>query len=176
MQPGLDETEYVEFPAATWAYAVHAAIVSVDPETGGVRIKRYVVVHDCGRVLNERVLDGQIHGGVAAGIGGAMLEQLVYDEDGQLLTTSFMDYLLPVFEDVPKLEVVHLETPSPLNPLGVKGAGEGGTVAPPSTLASAIEDALEPFGVSITRTPLSPSAILEAISRAQAGRAVSVRA
>lgn len=167
MTPGLDETDYVEFPAVTWAYAAHAAIVSVDPGTGAVEIKKYVIVHDCGRVLNEKLVDGQIHGGIAAGIGGAMLEHLVYDEDGQLVTTTFMDYLLPVLDDIPLLEVVHMETPSPLNSLGVKGAGEGGAVAPPATLASAVENALEPFGVSLTRTPLSPSAILAAIRAGQ---------
>jgi carbon-monoxide dehydrogenase large subunit len=174
MDPGLDETEYVEFPSVTWAYAVHAAIVRVDPGTGAVKIERYVIVHDCGRVLNETLVDGQIHGGIAAGIGGAMLEQLVYGEDGQLLTTTFMDYLLPVLDDIPQLEVIHLETPSPLNPLGVKGVGEGGAVSPPATLASAVEDALAPFGVRITRTPLTPSAILSAIRHARAGEQAGV--
>lgn len=174
MDPGLDETEYVEFPSVTWAYAVHAAIVRVDPGTGAVKIERYVIVHDCGRVLNSTLVDGQIHGGIAAGIGGAMLEHLVYSDDGQLLTTTFMDYLLPVLDDIPEIEVIHMETPSPLNPLGVKGAGEGGAVAPPATLAAAVENALEPFGVTITRTPLSPSAILSAIRQAQEATAVGV--
>lgn len=166
MEPGLDETEYVEFPSVTWANAAHAAIVRVDPSTGAVDIERYVIVHDCGRMLNSTIVDGQIHGGVAAGIGGTMLEELVYSEDGQLLTTTFMDYLLPVLDDLPEFEVIHMETPSPLNALGVKGAGEGGTVAPPATLASAVEDALEPFGVRITRTPLSPSKVLSALREA----------
>jgi carbon-monoxide dehydrogenase large subunit len=167
MQPGLDETEYVDFPSVTWAYAVHAAIVRVDPGTGAVKIERYVIIHDCGRLLNATIVDGQIHGGIVAGIGGAMLEHLVYGEDGQLLTTTFMDYLMPVLDDIPELEVIHMETPSPLNPLGVKGAGEGGAVSPPATLAAAVENALEPFGVRISRTPLSPSAILSAIRQAR---------
>jgi CO/xanthine dehydrogenase Mo-binding subunit len=168
MEPGLDETEYLDVPSATWAHAAHAAVVAVDPGTGGVEILRYVVVHDCGTILNPLILDGQIHGGVAAGIGGAMLEQLVYDDDGQLITTNFMDYLLPTLEDIPTIEVVHTETPSPLNPLGVKGAGEGGTVAPPAVLAAAVEDALAPFGARITRTPLSPRTVLAALRDAAA--------
>jgi carbon-monoxide dehydrogenase large subunit len=163
LEPGLDETAYFNVPAATWGSAAHAAIVEVDPETGLVKILRYVVVHDCGRVLNPLILDGQIHGGVAAGIGGALLEHLVYDENGQLLTTTFMDYLLPTVAEIPEMEIVHQETPSPLNPLGVKGAGEGGTLAPPAVLAAAVEDALGPLGVRITRTPVSPAAILAAV-------------
>lgn len=163
MEPGLDETAYIHLPSVTWAYAAHAAIVTVDPDTGGVKIGRYVVVHDCGRLLNSTVVDGQIHGGVAAGIGGALLEELVYGDDGQLLTTTLMDYLLPVMDDIPQIEIVHMETPSPLNPLGVKGAGEGGTVAPPAVIAAAVEDALAPFGVRIGRTPVSPKTILAAL-------------
>ena len=166
LEPGLDETAYFTVPAATWGSAAHAAIVEVDPETGHVAIRRYVVVHDCGRILNPLILDGQIHGGVAAGIGGALLEHLVYDDAGQLLTTTFMDYLLPSVAEIPELEVIHQETPSPLNPLGVKGAGEGGTLAPPAVLAAAVEDALRPLGVRITRTPLSPAAILAAVRAA----------
>lgn len=167
LEPGLDETTYFNAPSATWGGAVHAAIVEVDIETGAVRIRRWVVVHDCGRVLNPLVLVGQIHGGVAAGIGGALMEHLVYDADGQLQTTTFMDYALPAAADVPTIEIVHQEVLSPLNPLGVKGAGEGGTIGPPAALAAAVEDALSPFRVSVTRTPLSPSAVLAALRRAR---------
>lgn len=170
MAPGLDELHYFEAPTVVWGNAVHAAIVEVDPEVGSVRILRYVVVHDCGRVLNPTILAGQVHGGVAAGIGGSLLEHLVYDEDGQLLTASLADYMLPRASDIPPIELITMETPSPLNPLGVKGAGEGGTVAPPSALAAAVEDALAPFGVRITRTPLSPKIVLAAI-RARGGEA-----
>lgn len=168
MEPGLDETAYFNAPSVTWGSAVHAAVVHVDPETGAVKILRYVVVHDCGRVLNPLILEGQIHGGVAAGIGGALLEHLVYDENGQLLTTTFMDYLLPTVADIPNIEILHQETLSPLNPLGVKGAGEGGALAPPAVLAAAVEDALAPFGVRINRTPLGPRAVLAALREAAA--------
>jgi carbon-monoxide dehydrogenase large subunit len=167
LEPGLDETHYLDVPSATWGHAAHAAIVAVDPETGRVEILRYVVVHDCGTMLNPLIVEGQVHGGVAAGIGGAMLEELVYDEGGQLITTSFMDYLLPTLEDIPHLEIIQTETPSPLNPLGVKGAGEGGTIGPPAVLAAAVEDALSPFGVRITRTPLGPRTILAALREAR---------
>jgi carbon-monoxide dehydrogenase large subunit len=168
MAPGLDETEYHDVPQATWGHATHAAVVEVDPETGSVKILRYVVLHDCGTLLNPLIVLGQVHGGVAAGIGGALLEELVYDDRGQLITTNFMDYLLPTLEDIPTLEVIQTETPSPLNALGVKGAGEGGTVAPPAVLAAAVEDALSPFGVRITRTPLGPRTVLAALRDAQA--------
>jgi CO/xanthine dehydrogenase Mo-binding subunit len=168
--PGLDELHYFEAPTVVWGNAAHAAIVEVDPKIGAVRILRYVVVHDCGRVLNPTILAGQIHGGVAAGIGGTLLEHLVYDAEGQLLTASLADYMLPRASDIPEIELISMETPSPLNPLGAKGAGEGGTIAPPSVLAAAVEDALAPLGVRITRTPLSPKTILAAI-RAQGGGA-----
>jgi aerobic carbon-monoxide dehydrogenase large subunit len=171
VDPGLDETAYANVPSATWGHGAHGAVVEVDPETGGVEILRYVVVHDCGTLLNPMIVAGQIHGGVAAGIGGTLLEELVYDDDAQLITTSFMDYLLPTLSDVPHVEVIHTETPSPLNPLGVKGAGEGGTVAPPAALAAAVEDALSPLGVRITRTPLGPRNILNAIREARAASA-----
>lgn len=166
IEPGLDETAYFNAPSVTWGNAAHAAIVRVDPETGSVKILRYVVVHDCGRVLNPLILDGQIHGGVVAGIGGALLEHLVYDQNGQLLTTTLMDYLLPTVADAPEIEILHQETLSPLNPLGVKGAGEGGTIGPPAVLAAAVEDALSPFGARITRTPISPTTVLAALREA----------
>jgi carbon-monoxide dehydrogenase large subunit len=166
LEPGLDETAYFNAPSVTWGGAAHAAIVQVDLETGAVTIRRWVVVHDCGRVLNPLILTGQIHGGVAAGIGGALMEHLVYGDDGQPLTTTFMDYALPTAADVPEIQIVHQEIASPLNPLGVKGAGEGGTIGPPAVLAAAVEDALAPFDVRITRTPVSPSAVLAALQEA----------
>jgi carbon-monoxide dehydrogenase large subunit len=127
-----------------------------------------VVAHDCGRVINPLIVEGQIHGGVAQGIGGALLEELVYDEHGQLLTASLMDYALPTARTVPALETVHLESPSPRNPLGIKGVGEGGAIAPPAAIANAIEDALAPFGVRITATPLTPQRIVELLHQAPA--------
>jgi carbon-monoxide dehydrogenase large subunit len=166
MLPGLSETAYFQVSAATWASAAHAAIVEVDPGTGTVRILKYVVVHDCGKALNPMVVTGQILGGVAAGIGGALLEELVYSDDGQPLTTSMMDYLLPRFTDVPRIEVVLQEVPATTNPLGVRGAGEGGTIGPPAVLAAAVEDALRPLGARINSTPITHHAILDALRAA----------
>ena len=127
-EPGLEATNYFGPERGATASGVHAMIVEVDPETMKVEIQRYVVVHDCGEVINPLILDGQIHGGVAQGIGNAFYEQLVFDEDGQLLNASFMDYLLPTALDVPRIEIDHHVTPSPLNPLGIKGAGEAGAI------------------------------------------------
>jgi carbon-monoxide dehydrogenase large subunit len=158
MEPGLEERAVYD-ATSTWPYATHVAVLEVDPDTGELTFHRYIVVHDCGTMINPTVVEGQIHGGVAQGIGGAILEDLVYDEDGQPLTTSFMDYLLPAATDLPNIEVGHLETPSPYNPGGMKGMGEGGAIGPPAAIASAIEDALSPFGVKVTETPLSPERI-----------------
>jgi aerobic carbon-monoxide dehydrogenase large subunit len=166
-QPGLDEVAYFEASVATWGNAVHAAVVEVDPETGGVSIKRYVALHDCGRMINPLLVRGQILGGIVAGIGGSLLEELAYDAEGNPVTTTLQDYLLPRITDIPEIEILHMETPSPLNPLGVKGAGEGGTVSPPAALAAAVEDALARFGARLNATPLSPRAILQALREAQ---------
>jgi CO/xanthine dehydrogenase Mo-binding subunit len=135
-------------------------IVEVDRGTGAVRVPQYVVVHDCGTVINPMILEGQIQGGVAQGIGGAYYEKLVYDQDGQLLTQTYMDYLLPTIAEVPEAAIGHLETPSPLNPLGVKGAGEAGVIPAPAAFASAIDDAL---GTRITEMPLSHTRLLDAL-------------
>jgi CO/xanthine dehydrogenase Mo-binding subunit len=132
-------------------------IVEVDPETCTVQILNYVVVHDCGQVINPLILDGQIHGGVAQGIGNAFYEQIIYNEDGQLLTGSFMDYLLPTATDVPRIEIGHQVTPSPLNPLGIKGAGEAGAIPTGPLFAQAVEDALNHPTLEIREIPLSPS-------------------
>jgi len=166
--PGLAEVAYYEPPTVTYASGVHAALVAVDVETGAVEILRYVVVHDCGRVVNPVIADGQVAGGVVQGIGGALYEDLVYDASGQLLTTSLMDYLLPSSCDVPVLTLGHQEYLSPLNPLGVKGLGEGGAIGPPAALANAVEDALRSFGVVVRETPLSPNRVL-ALVRSAAG-------
>ncbi|HET7421869.1 MAG TPA: aerobic carbon-monoxide dehydrogenase large subunit [Candidatus Dormibacteraeota bacterium] len=152
-QPGLEATGYYSPPASTWASGCHAAYVRVDPKTYRLEILRYVVVHDCGRVINPLVLQGQIEGGVAQGIGGAFYERLAYDADGQLRNASFMEFLMPYATEIPAIEIDHIETPSPLNPLGVKGAGEAGTIPVGAVLASAIEDAT---GIPITEMPLSP--------------------
>ena len=165
--PGLEATRYFAPPRGTFSNGVHACIVEVDPETGMLRVRRYVVVHDCGRVLNPLILDGQIHGGVAQGLGGAVWEKLVYDAQGQPLATTFMDYLLPTSEEVPPLEVGHEETPTPLNPLGVKGAGEAGVIPVAAAVAQAVEDALQPFGVHITEMPLSPNRVRQLVAEAR---------
>ena len=135
--------------------------VEVDVETAMVRITRYVVVHDCGRVINPLIVEGQIRGGVAHGIGNAFYEQLKYDEGGQLLSASFMDYLLPTATEVPPVEIAHAETPSPLNPLGVKGVGEAGCIPTGAAFAQAVEDALEDPELEILEIPLSPSRLFE---------------
>ncbi len=127
-EPGLEATGWYSPVRSTFANGAHAAVVETDPETAEVRILRYCVVHDCGTLINPRIVEGQIHGGVAQGVGGALYERIVYDENGQLLNASFMDFLMPYASEVPKVEIDHLETPSPLNPLGIKGAGEAGTI------------------------------------------------
>jgi carbon-monoxide dehydrogenase large subunit len=147
----------------TFASGVHVAAIEVDPLTGAVTILRYVVVHDCGRVINPLIVEGQIQGGIAQGIGGALFEQLVYDPDGQLVNGSLMDYGLPRASDVPDVEMHHQETPSTRNPLGVRGVGEAGTIAVPSTVIGAVEDALAPLGVELDDCPVTPSAISQAI-------------
>ena len=158
--PDFEATVYQHQPTVTYTSAVHIACVEVDPGTGAVRLLRYVVSHDCGKVINPVIVEGQIHGGVAQGVGGALLEEMVYDEEGQLLTGTFMDYLVPTAMELPAIETVHLEYPSPRNPLGMKGVGEGGAISPPAAIANAVEDALSPFGVRVTRTPLGPSVVL----------------
>jgi aerobic carbon-monoxide dehydrogenase large subunit len=165
IEPNLESTHYFTPPQAAYSNGSHVAEVEVDPETGIVRILRYVVSHDCGKVINPMLVNGQIQGGVAHGIGNALLERMRYDADGNPLTTSMADYLLPETGNVPECEIVHMESPSPLNPLGVKGAGEGGTIPAAAAIISAVEDALSPFNVRILETPLSPERILELIDQ-----------
>ena len=160
-EPGLEARGYYAPPQATFASGCHAAIIEVDIETGEVAFRKYVVQHDCGTIVNPTVVEGQIHGGVAQGIGGALYERLAYDEHGQLLAGSFMDFLMPTAAEVPDITVVHLETPSPLNPLGVKGVGEAGAIPVPALVAEAVDDALAPFGVRVREMPLSPTRIRE---------------
>ena len=157
---GLEETYYFEPPTVTWSYATHAAIVEVDMDTGRVKIERYVVAHDCGVLVNPMLADAQIAGGVVQGIGGALAEAIAYDEQGQLLSGTFMDYAMPVASDMPAVELVHQQIASPLNPLGVKGLGEGGAISPPVTLANAVCDALSPFGIELNSTPIHPEKLL----------------
>lgn len=168
-EPGLEATAYFGPDRGSTASGVHAMIVEVDPETAQVEITRYVVVHDCGRVINPMIVDGQIHGGVAHGIGNAFYEQLVYDEEGQLLNASFMDYLLPTATDVPHVDTAHRETPSPLNPLGAKGVGEAGAIPTGALFAQAVEDALGNRNgkFEICEIPLSLNRLFELIEQAR---------
>ncbi|MGH8822930.1 MAG: aerobic carbon-monoxide dehydrogenase large subunit [Jiangellaceae bacterium] len=157
--PGLEATGFYSPPRATFANGMHAAVVETDPETAEIRILRYCVVHDCGTLVNPRIVEGQVHGGVAQGVGGALYERMVYDSDGQLLNASFMDFLMPYVTEVPEsIEIDHLETPSPLNPLGIKGLGEAGIIPSSAVFAAAIEDA---EGIPIRSMPISPSELFE---------------
>lgn len=165
--PGLEATEFYSPPHASFASGVHGAIIEVDPLTGMVAFVKYAAVHDCGRVINPMVVEGQVHGGVAQGIGGAFFERLVYNEDGQIINASFMDYLLPTAAEVPAIAVDHVETPSPLSPLGMKGAGEAGVIPVPALFASAIDDALAPFGVRVCEMPLHPCRVYELLKQAR---------
>ena len=157
--PGLSATVYFDPPGPTFSGAVHVAVVEVDPATGRVRVTRYVVVEDCGPVVNPTIVEGQIHGAVAQGLGEALQETLAYDADGQLLTGTLMDYALPKADDVPAFEIGHLETPSPIMPGGVKGMGEGGTIGAPAAIANAVADAVRALGVRITALPIRPEAL-----------------
>ena len=151
--PGLESRDYYSPIRSTFANGMHAVIVEVDPDTAEVKVLRYAVVHDCGNLINPRIVEGQIHGGVAQGVAGALYERMAYDEHGQLLNASFMDFLMPYATEVPRIETAHLQTPSPLNPLGIKGAGEAGVIPGAAAIAAAIEDA---EGYPIMRMPLSP--------------------
>jgi aerobic carbon-monoxide dehydrogenase large subunit len=162
-EPGLESTQYFGPSSGATASGAHAMIVEVDPETCTLKVLKYVVVHDCGTVINPLILAGQIHGGVAQGIGNAFYEQLVFDDDGQLLNASLADYLLPTALEVPHMDLSHTVTPSPLNPLGIKGAGEAGAIPVGPLFAQAIEDALGllPQKIELNEIPLSPGRLFE---------------
>ena len=160
-EPGLESTDYFGPRYGATANGTHAMIIEVDPETMMIDIKRYVTVEDCGTVLNPLILDGQIHGGVALGIANSYYEQLIYDENGQLLNASLADYLIPSSTEIPRIEVGHEVTPSPLNPIGSKGAGEAGTIPVPAVFAQALEDALSDYGLEILEMPMSPNRLFE---------------
>jgi carbon-monoxide dehydrogenase large subunit len=166
IEPGLEATRYFGPAMGATAFGVHACILAIDRETMQVKIEKYVVVHDCGTVINPLMVEGQVHGGVAQGLGNAFYEELVYDEDGQLLNGSFMDFLLPTALDVPPMEVGHEETPSPLNPLGTKGAGEAGAIPVAALFVQAVEDALQIPGFEIREIPLKPSRLWELVEGA----------
>jgi carbon-monoxide dehydrogenase large subunit len=165
--PGLSASVDYQPPAITYTNGSHVVEVEVDIETGIVRLLRYVVVHDCGRMINPMMVEGQVHGGVAHGIGMTLYERMRFDETGQPLTVTYADYLLPTSDCVPMIEIHHMESPTPLNPLGVKGAAESGTIGAPPAIVSAIEDALRLLNVRITDLPITPDRLRAAISAAQ---------
>ncbi|MBI3706742.1 MAG: xanthine dehydrogenase family protein [Proteobacteria bacterium] len=171
-QGGLEATAGYKpkVDSGTFSYATHAAVVAVDPELGAIDILDYVVVEDGGRLVNPMVVEGQIYGGAAQGIGTALYEEMPFDEQGQPLASTLADYLLPGPTEVPPLRVLHMETPSPYTEFGVKGLGEGGAIAPPAAIVNAVNDALRLLGAELTDTPITPRRILAAIAAANAGR------
>ena len=185
MESGLDASKVFDHPYTTMpsadrkdlgvfypfmGHACHVPVVEVDIETGAVTFLHYAAVHDCGTLVNPRSLAGHIVGGTAQGIGTALYEEYVYDEDGQLLSSSYLDYLIPTAMEVPELTIGHVETPSPYTPHGVKGGGEGGRMMAPAAINAAVNDALAPLGVRLTELPMTPERILSALRAAgQAG-------
>ena len=170
LEPGLEATSFYDPSNFTWPFGSHVAVVEVDPETGVVKLLRYVAVDDCGRVINPLLVDGQIHGGLAQGIAQALYEEAVYDDNGQLVSGSLMDYVVPKADDLVNFELDRTETPSPVNALGVKGIGEAGTIASSAAIVNAVVDALAPLGVKHLDMPLKPERVWQAIQQAQARR------
>ena len=171
MDPGLEVTRRYRAPdPGTFSNSLHAAVVEVDINTGAVKILRYVVIEDCGTLVNPLVVDGQIIGGVAQGIGQALLEHSAYNEDGQPTAVTLADYLVPTCSEIPRIEIHHIESPSPLSLGGFKGMGEGGAVNPPATIANAVTDALSPFGIAVNQTPITPEWIALAVANARSSQ------
>jgi carbon-monoxide dehydrogenase large subunit len=166
MEAGLEETNFYDPENFVFPFGAHAAIVEVDAETGKVDLKRYVCVDDCGPAINPMLIDGQVHGGITHGVAQALYEQVVYDENGQLVTGSFVDYALPTAAEVPSFETDRTETPSPVNSMGVKGVGEAGTIASSPTIVNGVIDALRPLGVDFIDMPLTPLRVWQAIQEA----------
>jgi 2-furoyl-CoA dehydrogenase large subunit len=176
VEPGLKEIAYYKTQMAkrpsrenfniqiTHANSVHAVKVEVDPESGAVRFLRYVIVHDCGNQINPGIVEGMVIGSTVHGIGATLYEDFVYNEDGQLLATTFMDYLKPLSISVPKFELAHMESPCPYTLLGTKAVGEGGSLPSLAAIANAVEDALSPFDVTVTSLPITPEKVMKAIT------------
>ncbi|HSF06575.1 MAG TPA: xanthine dehydrogenase family protein molybdopterin-binding subunit [Methylomirabilota bacterium] len=167
LEPGLEATRFYDPYFGTASSATHLALVEVDPATCAVSVLRYLVVEDCGRLINPLIVEGQAIGGVVQGIGAALLEELVYADDGQLLTGSLMDYLVPTAAEVPSVEVLHVEIPSPTTLGGFKGVGEGGTIGAPAAIANAVADALAPLGVTITELPVTGERLFRLLANAR---------
>jgi aerobic carbon-monoxide dehydrogenase large subunit len=163
IEPGLEESAFYDPENFVFPFGAHACVVEVDAETGKVDVVRYVSVDDCGPAVNPMLIEGQVHGGVAHAIGQALYEQVVYDENGQLVTGTFVDYALPTAAELPAFETDRTETPSPVNTLGVKGVGEAGTIAATPAVAAAVLDALEPLGVTQLDMPMTPLRVWQAI-------------
>jgi carbon-monoxide dehydrogenase large subunit len=167
MEPGLVATAFVDGPPdGSYTNAVHAAVVDIDLSTGHLKLRRFIVVEDCGRIVNPMIVDGQVRGGVVQGIGSALWEHFIYDSECQPLTTNFADYLMPSAPSLPDIEVHHIETPSAVTPLGMKGLGEGGAIGPAAAIANAVSNAL---GVPVQETPITPNRIWELIKTRPAG-------
>jgi carbon-monoxide dehydrogenase large subunit len=158
-------------PPGTFSNATHGVVVEIDPETGDVRIDRYVVAEDCGVMINPMIVEGQVRGGVAQGIAAALYERLVYDDEGQLVTSTLMDYLVPTATEVPPIEILHLETPCEFSETGAKGMGEGGTMGAPAAIACAVTDALAHLGIEVDSLPITPDVLRAAIKESQKGYA-----
>ena len=169
MEPGLDETAFYDPENFVFPFGAHACVVDVDGETGKIQVVRYVAVDDCGPPINPLLIDGQVHGGITQGLGQALYEQIHYDEAGQLVTGSFVDYALPTAAELPSYETHRTVTPSPVNSLGVKGVGEAGTIAGSATVTNAVIDALRPLGVTFLDMPLTPMRVWTAINEAKGG-------
>ena len=169
IEPGLEHTSNFMPAGLAYSNSTHAVEMEVDPGTGAVRFLRYVIVNDCGTLINPMIVEGQIIGGAVHGIGNALFERMSYDENAQPITTNFGEYLLPASTEIPTIEVIHHVSPSPLNPLGVKGVGEGGVIPAAAAIVSAVEDALKPFGVKIDETPIFPHRIVELVKAAASG-------
>ncbi len=166
--PGLEATAYFDPPSSAFGYGTVAAQVEVDARSGEFALQRYILVHDCGTQVNPMIVEGQVHGGVAQGIAAALYEELVYDRDtGQLVNGTMVDYFMPTAADLPVFELDHLETPSPVTPFGIKGVGEGGTIAAAAAITNAVCDALSPFGIELDRTPVTPEAVWRALQAAR---------
>jgi 2-furoyl-CoA dehydrogenase large subunit len=180
MEPGLEATHVLQVPTANklpengrvqmypcHSFEFHLVLVAFDPEIGKPKIRRYVIGHDCGTVINPHIVKGMTLGGIAHGIGASLLEEFVYDSEGQMLTQSFMDYLLPSSHEVPHVEIVHHCTPSPFTVFGQKGSGESGYLGSPAAISGAINDAVAPYGISFAKLPIRIAAISDAIAAAK---------
>jgi carbon-monoxide dehydrogenase large subunit len=161
---------YKAIDGGVFSYSVHAVVVAVDPETGAVELLDYVIVEDCGRMVNPMMVDGQVIGGLAGGIGNALYEESPYSDDGQPLAATLADYLVPSSMTMPGARVLHMESPSPFSEFGMKGVGESGAIGPPAAIANAINDALRPLGTEIMETPMTPARIMARLNAARAQR------